>query len=69
MEKIEHKVLMVARSQVGKLFPGLSPKTLANMLSEGRGPACFRRGRLIFYKVADLEAWLTQSPVMTEGGK
>ena len=53
------KPLMIARSDVGILFPGLSPKTLANQSSEGRGPKAYRVGRKIFYRVEELEAYLT----------
>jgi hypothetical protein len=57
--------LMVARSKVGDLFPGLNGKTLANQLSEGRGPKAYRVGRIIYYKISDLEAYLTQCPIQT----
>ena len=59
------KPLIVARSKVGDLFPGLNGKTLANQLSEGRGPKAYRVGRKIYYRVEDLEAYLTQSPILT----
>ncbi|MDG2214487.1 MAG: helix-turn-helix domain-containing protein [Verrucomicrobiota bacterium] len=59
------KPLMIARSKVGDLFPGLSPKSLANQLSEGLGPKAYRVGRKIYYRVEDLEAYLTQSPIQT----
>ena len=59
------KPLMVARSKVGDLFPGLSPKSLANQLSEGLGPKAYRVGRKIYYRVEDLETYLTQSPIQT----
>ena len=59
------KPLMVARSKVGDLFPGLNGKTLANKLSEGRGPKAYRVGRIIYYRVKDLETYLTKSPIQT----
>jgi hypothetical protein len=59
------KPLMVARSKVGDLFPGLSPKSLANQLCEGRGPKAYRVGRKIYYRVEDLESYLTQNPIQT----
>ncbi|MBI5428299.1 MAG: hypothetical protein HZA02_08500 [Nitrospinae bacterium] len=43
----------------------MNRKTLANLLSEGRGPRAYKNGRKVFYKVADIEAWLTQRPVLT----
>lgn len=64
------KPLFVSRGEVGRLFPGLNKKTLANLLSEGRGPAAFRTGRKIFYRVQDVEDWLTENPILTidQGG-
>ena len=59
------KPLMVARSKVEDLFPGLNGKTLANKLSQGLGPKAYRVGRKIYYRVEDLEAYLTQSPILT----
>ena len=59
------KPLMVARSRVGDLFPGLSPKSLANQLSEGLGPKAYRVGRKIYYRVEDLEEYLTECPITT----
>ena len=59
------KPLMVARSKVESLFPGLNGKTLANQLSEGRGPKAYRVGRKIFYRVEELEAYLTERPIQT----
>ncbi|SVC19066.1 uncharacterized protein METZ01_LOCUS271920 [marine metagenome] len=60
------KPLMIARSDVGILFPGLSPKTLANQSSEGRGPMSYRVGRKIYYRVEELENYLTQYPVFVD---
>ncbi len=59
------KPLMVSRNRVPELFPGLNPKTLANMFSEGRGPRAYKVGRKIFYRVDELEGWLTTHPVRT----
>lgn len=52
--------IFVAATEVGKLFPGLNPKTLANLRSQGRGPRFFKRGRKVFYRVEDLERWLLE---------
>ena len=60
------KPLMIARSDVGILFPGLSPKTLANQSSEGRGPMSYRVGRKIYYRVEELEDYLTQYPMFVD---
>lgn len=53
-------ISMVARSHVGKVFLGLSSKSLANLNSLGRGPKPYRAkcGRKIFYKVEDVETFL-----------
>lgn len=59
------KPIMIARNRVPELFPGLNPKTLANLFSEGRGPKAYRNGRKIFYRVDELENWLTTCPVLT----
>ena len=59
------KPLMISRNRVPELFPGLNPKTLANMFSEGRGPRAYKVGRKIFYRVDELEDWLTTYPVLT----
>ena len=54
------KPLFIAASEVPRFFPGLSPKTLANLRSQGRGPRYFRRGRRVFYRMEDLERWLME---------
>ena len=57
MKKQEGKNIypaMISRQRVGDYFPGLSPKTLANEASCGRGPKQYKRGRTVFYKFEDL---------------
>lgn len=44
---------------------GLNKGTLANMRSKKEGPPYLKRGRKIFYKVSDLEAWLFAGSVKT----
>ncbi|MBA2848672.1 helix-turn-helix domain-containing protein [Thermosulfuriphilus ammonigenes] len=61
------KPLFIAATEVSKLFPGLSPKTLANLRSQGRGPRFFKKGRRVFYRVEDLERWLAEGEVKTSG--
>ncbi len=39
-------------------FTGLSPDTLANMRSTGRGPAYFKVGRYVRYDASDLTSWM-----------
>ncbi len=45
-------------------YLGLSPKTLAMMRTNGRGPEFIKRGR-IFYYVADLDSWLNAKGKVT----
>ena len=61
------KPLFIAANAVDKLFPGLSPKTLANLRSQGRGPRYYKRGRKVFYRVEDIERWLTDGEMKTTG--
>ena len=42
-------------------YLGFSPKTLAMMRSEGKGPRYVKRGR-IFYFLEDLQAWMAELP-------
>lgn len=44
---------------------GFSSGYLANLRTKRRGPHFFKRGRKILYRVADLEQWVTESPVKT----
>ena len=64
-EEKKQDVVMIARTRVSDRYPGLSPKTLANQLSEGRGPQCFKVGRLIFYKIEDLDRYMMAHPILT----
>ena len=59
----DHKPILIARSQVERLFPGLQPKTLANLNSQGKGPPGFKVGRLVFYRVEAIERYLEANPV------
>ena len=54
------------RKDSKKLF-GISPKTLANMAWQKRGPQYFKHGGMVFYCVDTFEAWLTKFPVLTRG--
>lgn len=42
-------------------YLGLSPKTLAIMRSNGKGPSFVKRGR-VFYFLDDLRAWMDEQP-------
>jgi len=61
------KPILIARSQVERLFPGLHPKTLANLNSKGEGPRGFKRGRLVFYRVDEIERYLQVNPTGGRG--
>ena len=61
---MEHNTpIYIARKEVHKFFPGLSPKTLANQNSKGTGPTPIKFGRLVFYRFEDLKN------LFVEGGK
>lgn len=69
VEPGEVRPLYVARSKVDRLFVGLAPQTLANLAYEGAGPEYSRRGKICWYRVSDIEAWLTENPIKTNGGE
>jgi len=52
----------IARKDVGKLLGGcISPKSLANLDSLGRGPeGTLRNGKLVVYATGPLLEWLDQ---------
>ena len=54
MQKQKPQPIMVARQKVGEFFPGLSPKTLANWNSLGRGPKPHKFGRKVYYSFPEL---------------
>ena len=56
--------LYFQRQDSKRLF-GISPKTLANLASQKRGPQYFKRGKLVLYCVDTFEDWLTEFPVLT----
>jgi len=60
----EIKPLYFRRPDSMKLF-GISPKTLANLASLGKGPQYYKCGRSAIYKVETFETWLTSYPVLT----
>jgi hypothetical protein len=62
----ERKPEFVAREKIPDFFPGLNPKTLANLASLGRGPCYFLVGRRVFYRYEDLVSWLSRNPVKTK---
>ena len=62
----QSKPILTARSRVEEYFPGLKSKTLANLNSQGKGPRGFKRGRLVFYRIDEIERYLEVNPI---GGK
>lgn len=48
-------------------FLGLTLASLRKWRWERKGPAYVKVGRLVRYRKADLEAWLDQQTVRTEG--
>ncbi|RKY39752.1 MAG: helix-turn-helix domain-containing protein [Candidatus Makaraimicrobium thalassicum] len=50
----------LTRKQVAELF-GVSPKWLANLSSQGRGPKYFKLGRKVLYRAEDVEAWIQKN--------
>ncbi|SEG44261.1 DNA binding domain-containing protein, excisionase family [Thermomonospora echinospora] len=41
---------------------GVARQTLANWRSQGRGPTWSKRGGVVRYRWADLDAWMSDSP-------
>lgn len=68
LEPGEPRPLMVSRQEAHKIFVGLCGQTLANLGARGEGPPYFRRGKICWYRVSDIEKWLTTSPIQTLEG-
>ena len=62
--------LFIAARAIGKAVVGLSPKTLANWRSYGRGPRYYLKNGSVYYKLEDLQTFFGENPVETkeEGG-
>lgn len=56
---------MLTRKEVSEIY-GLAVGTLANLLSQGRGPKAYKVGRRVFYKVEDVEEFFTSQPLLTK---
>ena len=63
MEKVLYRKAVTPR-EAAELY-GLSVGSLANLRSKKLGPRYYTRGRKIFYRVDDLEAWLFQNQILT----
>ena len=57
---------MVDRQEAARMY-SVAPGTLANWLSQGKGPKAFKVGgrRRILYRLEDLEAFFCAHPVLT----
>jgi hypothetical protein len=44
---------------------GFSVGYLANLRLKRQGPAYYKPGKKVLYKVADFESWVTENPVKT----
>lgn len=64
--KSDIRPIMISRALVGDLFIGLSPKTLANLNSQGLGPTGYKvGGRKVFYLIDDLKEWAMKRKIRT----
>lgn len=57
--------LAVSPEQAVQIFPCLNVGTMANDRSKRRGCKFYRIGRKVVYRLADLEAFVFQTPVQT----
>ncbi len=55
---------MIGRREAAAMY-GVACGTLANMLSQRRGPRAYKVGRKILYKLEDLELFFTANPLQT----
>ena len=58
--------LFITARAIGRAVVGLSPKTLANWRSYGRGPRYFLKNGSVYYKLEHLQTFFGQNPVETE---
>jgi hypothetical protein len=47
------KPIFIAQ-RVPEFFPGINPRTLANLNSKGKGPTPLKLGRLVIYRFKEL---------------
>jgi hypothetical protein len=64
-QKPDCKPIMATRSELAKIFPGMSTQTWANLAYEKKGPRYYKRGKLAWYRIEEVEEYLTQNPVQT----
>ena len=58
--------LVVGDRAIDTVVIGLSPKTLANWRSYGRGPKYYLKNGSVYYKLEDLENFFGENPVETD---
>ena len=61
--------IFIAARAIGKAVVGLSPKTLANWRSYGRGPKYYLKNGSVYYRLKDLDDFFGQNPVETDEEK
>ena len=59
------KKQLLTRPEVAEMLK-VSAKVLCNWAVSGRGPQFVKVGRLVRYRMADLEKWLSEHTVKTE---
>ena len=69
LEDSEPRPLMASRPNLPKLFKGMEAQSWANLAAAGEGPPYYRRGKLCWYIVADVQAYLMKNPVKTSEGE
>ena len=62
----ESTPIFITARAIGKAVVGLSPKTLANWRSYGRGPKYYLKNGSVYYKLEDLENFFGENPVETD---
>jgi hypothetical protein len=55
------KHVYLSPDQVASMIPGVSKSTLAMWRYEGRGPRYRKAGRIIFYALDEVEAWIDEA--------
>jgi predicted DNA-binding transcriptional regulator AlpA len=65
---VQHELpKLLTEADAGKLL-GLSPATLRNMRTKGRGPAFIKVGGLVRYRHSDLVDWIESRVCHTTDG-
>lgn len=59
---------LVAPEEVAA-YLGISPDTMKDYRQQGRGPRYTRVGKLVRYRMADVEEWLARHSVDPEAGE